>query len=184
MLRLPQTHRIELADPDASTRLATLLAACLSPGLCIWLVGELGSGKTHLARGILRALGWQGAVRSPTYALVETYELPWSAAVAKASGEASTAHRYQLEAESRLILYHFDLYRMASAEEWSEAGFDDLPKESVRLIEWPDRGGGFTPPADLRVILTVAGAGRTATIEVCSEVGEETWHKLESALQA
>lgn len=185
---MPQAHRLELPDPDATTRLAALLAGCLAPGLCIWLCGDLGSGKTHMARGLLRALGWQGPVRSPTYTLVETYDLPSSARAADVGIGASASQlepsRQKLEAESPLLLYHFDLYRMASPEEWSEAGFDDLPDAAVRLIEWPDRGGSLTTAADLRVVLAPSGSGRTAAIEVCSGAGEETWHKLESALRA
>jgi tRNA threonylcarbamoyladenosine biosynthesis protein TsaE len=185
---MPKTRRLELPDPDATTRLAGLLAGCLTPGLCIWLCGDLGSGKTHLARGLLRALGWQGPVRSPTYTLVETYEMApaelGSGPCIGTSAPQLEAGQRKLEAESPLLLYHFDLYRMASPEEWSEAGFDDLPDAAVRLIEWPERGGGLTPHADLQVVLAASGSVRTAAVEVRSEAGEVAWRKLESALRA
>jgi len=185
---MPNAYRIELPDPDATTRLARLLSACLPPRLCIWLGGELGSGKTHLVRGVLRALGWQGAVRSPTYTLLETYELMPTAAHAMpglgVSGPPPGGPPQKLEAESRLVLYHFDLYRMASPEEWGDAGFDDLPDPAVRLIEWPERGASLTPSADLKLVLAAHGQGRTATVTICSRAGEDTWHMLESALRA
>jgi len=185
---MPRAYRIELPDPDATARLARLLSACLPPRLCIWLGGELGSGKTHLARGILRALGWQGAVRSPTYTLLETYDIGLPAVSRCAStsrpGPEPGGLAEKVEAESRLVVYHFDLYRMASPEEWADAGFDDLPDPAVRLIEWPERGASLTPPADLELVLATQGVGRSATVMVCSRAGEDTWHKLESALQA
>jgi len=190
---MPNAYRIELPDPDATTRFAALLAGCLPPRLCIWLSGDLGSGKTHLARGVLRALGWVGAVRSPTYALLETYQLQadeTAPAAAPSSTHIGTAAHHpeafpqNVEAESRLLVYHFDLYRMASPEEWEDAGFDDLPDPAVRLIEWPERGASLTPAADLELVLAVHGQGRTATLTVCSRAGEDTWHMLESALQA
>lgn len=185
---MPDDYCIELPDPDATTRLAALVAGCLPPRLCIWLCGGLGSGKTHLARGMLRALGWQGAVRSPTYTLLETYDAALPAALPGAQADAARPRPrvppQKVEAESRLTLYHFDLYRMASPEEWADAGFDDLPDPAVRLIEWPERGASLTPPADLKLVLAARGLGRTATVTVCSRAGEDTWHKLESALQA
>jgi len=185
---MAKTHFIELPDPQATTCLAAWLAAGVVPGLCIWLRGELGSGKTHLVRGVLRALGWQGAVRSPTYSLLEAYDTPLPAA-SPTCGYGSAAAKLEalpqkLEAESRLVLYHFDLYRMASPLEWCDAGFDDLPASAVRLIEWPERGASLTPPADLELHLVANGAGRTAAVSVYSRLGEDTWHTLESALRA
>ena len=181
-------HRVQLPDADATSRLAGLLAACLTPRLCVWLTGDLGTGKTHLVRGVLRALGWQGAVRSPTYALLETYDtappLRVAGLGADASADAPAVPAKKPEAESRLVVYHFDLYRMASPEEWLEAGFADLPDPAVRLIEWPERGGAQVPHPDLQVALAVVGQGRSATITPRSQAGEDTWHMLESALQA
>lgn len=185
---MPNAYLVELPDPEATTRLAALLAGCLPPRLCIWLSGDLGSGKTHLARGVLRALGWAGAVRSPTYTLLETYDDLRPVALQKPhvdlDGQKTAPFPQKVEAESRLTLYHFDLYRMASPEEWVDAGFDDLPDPAVRLIEWPERGASLTPAADLELVLAAHGQGRTATVTVCSRAGEDTWHMLESALQA
>jgi tRNA threonylcarbamoyladenosine biosynthesis protein TsaE len=185
---MPKSHRIDLPDPDATSRLGGLLAHALSPDLCVWLSGGLGSGKTHLVRAMVRALGWQGAVRSPTYALLESYDLapggahPQVEAGSQAPSFGVSAKK--LEAESRLVLYHFDLYRMASPEEWVDAGFDDLPGPAVRLIEWPERGGALVPQADLHLVLAPAGAGRSVDVTPRSEAGEEAWQSLESALQA
>ena len=185
---MPDAYRIELPDPDATTRFAALLAGCLTPRLCIWLSGDLGSGKTHSARSMLRALGWTGAVRSPTYTLLETYDDLLPAASLKPQVDLDSpkaaAFPQKVEAESRLTLYHFDLYRMASPEEWVDAGFDDLPDLAVRLIEWPERGASLIPTADLKLVLAAHGQGRTATVTICSRAGEDTWHMLESALQA
>lgn len=169
-----------LPDPDATTRFAGRLAACLPARLCIWLCGDLGAGKTHFARALLRALGWQGTVRSPTYTLLEPYELRSRQPRRESIGEPPN----KLEPESQRVLYHFDLYRMASPEEWADAGFDDLLADAIRLIEWPERGGVLTPPPDLRLELAVAGAGRTARLTAHSPVGEETWRFLAAALRA
>ena len=179
-----QEYRIQLPDSEATDQLAAVLATCLPRQLCVWLEGELGSGKTHLVRGLLRALGCRGAVRSPTYTLLETYDVDAPQTVRAGVRAPSTGARQKLEAESGLVVYHFDLYRLASPEEWAEAGFDDLPDLAVRLIEWPQRGGAATPPADLRVGLAVAGRGRSATVIACSRIGEETCQTLGSALQA
>ena len=126
------------------------LAAGLTPGMVIYLIGELGAGKTTLARGLLRGLGYEGKVKSPTFTLVEVYEL------------------------SRLYLYHFDFYRFSNPRELGEAGFREyFNPQSVCLVEWPeksDKTAGL-PAADLRVLLQVAGSGRNASIFADSEVG-------------
>lgn len=169
-----------LPDADATARVAALLAACLPQHLCVWLCGGLGAGKTCFARGLLRALGWHGAVRSPTYTLLEVYPLERRPAAEPA---VSGTDAERLEAKSRLMLYHYDLYRMASPEEWVEAGFDDLDEPAVRLVEWPERGGARVPAADLRLDLCQAGNGRRLCVTAASPAGEETWHEFESVLQ-
>src|SRR5919206_2405068 len=92
---------LKLPDPQATERLGAALAAGIAPGRVLHLKGDLGSGKTTLARGLLRALGHRGAVKSPTYTLVEPYKL------------------------SSLHFYHFDFYRFTDASEWLSSGFRD-----------------------------------------------------------
>jgi tRNA threonylcarbamoyladenosine biosynthesis protein TsaE len=126
-----------LPDEVATQRLGELLAPALSPGLVIFLEGELGAGKTTLVRALIRALGHQGPVKSPTYSLVEVYVI------------------------SSLYLYHFDFYRFESPEEFLDAGLDEYFNDSaVCLVEWPERAQGCVPPPDLRLRLHHAGPGR------------------------
>jgi tRNA threonylcarbamoyladenosine biosynthesis protein TsaE len=149
--------KIILPDESATLALGAAIARALAPGLLIYLQGELGAGKTTLARGLLRALGHQGAVKSPTYTLVEVYDV------------------------SRLHLYHFDFYRFHDPKEWLEAGFrDTFNGRNVGLIEWPEKATGFLPPADLVVMLHVQDAGRLATIESHSPAGDMMMGKLAS----
>jgi len=155
--------------------------------LCVWLSGGLGAGKTCLVRGLLHALGWRGTVRSPTYTLLEDYRFGEPAAGLasreRSSPESGLSTAIGLEANSGFIVYHFDLYRMASPEEWSEAGFDDLDEPALRLIEWPERGGASVPAPDLRLEMQVAGRGRLLRVMPATPAGEETWHCFESVLQ-
>ena len=149
--------KIILPDESATLALGASAARALAPGLVIYLQGELGAGKTTLARGLLRELGHQGAVKSPTYSLVEVYEV------------------------SRLHLYHFDFYRFHDPREWIEAGFrDTFNGRNVCLIEWPEKAMGKLPPADLVVMLHLQDAGRLATIESHSPAGDIALGKLAS----
>lgn len=138
-----------LPDENATLALGAALAPRLAPGTVVTLRGELGAGKTTLVRGLLRALGHAGRVKSPTYALVEVYEV------------------------SRLNLYHFDFYRFHNPSEWIEAGFRDIFNgRNVCLVEWPERAAGQLPPADLEILLEVTEPGRTATLVARSPAGE------------
>lgn len=135
-----------LADEAALQALAAALAPALRGGGVIYLEGELGAGKTSFARATLRALGEQGPVRSPTYTLVEPYEL------------------------AELDGYHFDLYRLSDPAEMEYLGARDcFGPGALCLIEWPDRGRGWLPPPDLRVLLAADGAGRAVVLEALNE---------------
>jgi tRNA threonylcarbamoyladenosine biosynthesis protein TsaE len=128
--------RLWLADTAATERLGAALANSRPPRAVAHLHGDLGAGKSTLARALLRTLGVVGAIRSPTYTLVERYPLP-------AGGEA----------------LHLDLYRIGDAAELEFLGID--PGEgSLWLVEWPERGGIGLPPADLQVRLAIEGRGR------------------------
>ena len=141
----------ELADEQATAALAAAIAPTLVPGLLVFLSGELGAGKTSFARALLRALGHQGRVKSPTFALVELYNL------------------------SRFKLYHFDFYRFTHEDEWLNAGFDELigSADAVSLIEWPERGGERLPTPDLalRLLYGDGGSGRRARLAAYSARG-------------
>lgn len=138
-----------LPDPAATAALAAALAASQPPRAVVYLEGDLGAGKSSLARAWLRALGVRGAIKSPTYTLVERYPLP--------GGEAA----------------HLDLYRLAGAAELDFLGLDELAADAALwLVEWPDRGQGGLPPPDLRLRLAVEGAGRRARLEAASPAGE------------
>ncbi|MBL0141775.1 MAG: tRNA (adenosine(37)-N6)-threonylcarbamoyltransferase complex ATPase subunit type 1 TsaE [Betaproteobacteria bacterium] len=147
--RLDTVTQIPLPDENATLALGAALAPAVMPGLVVTLRGELGAGKTTLVRGLLRALGHAGRVKSPTYALVELYEV------------------------SRLSLYHFDFYRFHDPSEWIDAGFrDTFNGRNICLIEWPERARGQLPPADLEVALEMTQPGRAATLTAFSPAGE------------
>jgi tRNA threonylcarbamoyladenosine biosynthesis protein TsaE len=124
-----------LADETATLALGQRLAACLQPGFRIYLHGDLGAGKTTLVRGLLRGLGYAGRVKSPTFTLVETYNV------------------------SSLYLYHFDFYRLRDPDEWRDAGFREaFGGDAVCVVEWPERAS--LPAPDLAIHLEHAGDQR------------------------
>ena len=137
-----------LPDPDATERFGALLAATRPSRAIVHLQGDLGAGKSTLARALLRALGVRGAIRSPTYTLVERYPLA-------GGGDA----------------LHLDLYRIAEAGELEFLGLD-AAEGTLWLVEWPERGASSLPPADLDVALALDGRGRAADLIACSPVGE------------
>ena len=140
----------ELADAGATEALARELARSAPARAVVFLEGDLGAGKSTLARAWLRALGVTGAIRSPTYTLVERYPLP--------DGEA----------------VHLDLYRLAGAAELDFLGLDELAGTArLWLVEWPGRGQGGLPAPDLWIRLAVRGAGRQARLEAASAAGRD-----------
>ena len=125
-----------IADEASMLALGAKLATRFSKKNLILLEGDLGTGKTTLVRGILREMGYQGTVKSPTYTLVEPYSL------------------------QNLQLYHFDLYRLGDPEELEYMGIRDyFDENTLCLIEWPEKAANFLPPADLRLQIEYADKG-------------------------
>ena len=145
--------KIALADEAATMALGAALTAnaALLPGTVIYLSGDLGAGKTTLTRGLLRALGFVGRVKSPTYTLVELYVI------------------------SKLNLYHFDFYRFSDPEEWQEAGFRDLfNPQNMCLVEWPEKAQDLLPLPDLNITLTATpDSRRVATLKAHTPRGQQ-----------
>ncbi len=136
-------------DEAATAAFATAFAPCLREGGTLFLHGELGAGKTTLARALLRALGVDGAIKSPTYSLIESYPL------------------------DDLVIHHLDLYRIGDPGELEWLGLDELANgPSLVLVEWPERGQGALPPPDLILHLVYAGEGRACRFEAASHRGE------------
>jgi tRNA threonylcarbamoyladenosine biosynthesis protein TsaE len=173
-----------LATPADTDRLGQALAAAsrehvqaIAPvGLQVNLSGDLGSGKTALVRGWLRALGVSGPVRSPTFTVLEPYVvgLEPPAAMGCPTG-------LEVQSVSSLDFYHFDFYRFADPSEFSTAGFRDLfGAGRICAIEWPEKAGERLPGADLAITLQVEGDGRRATMTATSTLGHAC---LDSALK-
>ncbi len=142
-------HLIDLAEEADTLGLGAALAEGAQNGLVLYLSGDLGSGKTTLARGLIHALGYRDRVKSPSYALVELYEL------------------------SRLNLYHFDFYRFKDKSEWVTSGFREyFGPDALCLVEWPERAAGALAPADLEVRLEFAASGRRALLFARTPAGE------------
>ena len=146
------TIKLHLGDAEATDALGGALARARpahdGEGLQVHLHGDLGAGKSTLARALLRALGVTGAIRSPTYTLVERYPL-------SEGGEA----------------WHLDLYRIGDAGELEFLGLDG-GEAVLWLVEWPERGRGWLPAPDLRVELAVDGEGREVELSAVSAAGQ------------
>jgi tRNA threonylcarbamoyladenosine biosynthesis protein TsaE len=141
-----------LPDESATQALGAALARAVLPGLVVYLEGDLGAGKTALTRALLHAAGHKGAVKSPTYTLSEPY-------------------RIELDGKN-VNLIHYDLYRMASPEEFLDAGFrEDFDGNNICIVEWPEKGAPVLPPPDVQVLLAVSGPGRTVELQALSELG-------------
>jgi tRNA threonylcarbamoyladenosine biosynthesis protein TsaE len=156
---------VDLADEAATVAMGQSLGQACQQGAVIFLAGDLGAGKTTLSRGVLYAFGHSGAVKSPTYTLVEPYEF------------------------DGINVYHFDLYRLGEPEELEFMGIRDyFAPENLCLVEWPVRGAGYLPQADLLVSMTVAelevGAtpGRQCQVAANTARGEELVDALRGIL--
>ncbi|MCE3026295.1 tRNA (adenosine(37)-N6)-threonylcarbamoyltransferase complex ATPase subunit type 1 TsaE [Salinicola sp. DM10] len=150
---------ILLQDEAAQVAFGESLGHALAGRGQIHLIGELGAGKTTLTRGILRAHGHAGAVKSPTYTLVEPYEL------------------------GRYRVYHFDLYRLGDPEELEFMGARDMLDDSVlSVIEWPSRGAGWLPRPDLELHLSLAESGRQVAAVAHTQHGRDVLASLPAAL--
>lgn len=138
-----------LEDEDATLGLGARLAGTGLTSELVFLHGDLGAGKTTLVRGFLRALGHEGAVKSPTYTLLETYAL----------------RPLRSDASADLHVYHFDFYRIVDPRELGYMGIDELVSApAVKLVEWPSHAGDRLPKPDIEVRLKVTGAHRCADI--------------------
>lgn len=149
------SREVPLSDEAATATLAQQLAAALDGGLVIYLEGPLGAGKTSFARALLTTLGVGERIKSPTYSLVEGY---------------STGGR---------PAWHLDLYRIADPGELEWLGLDALAEpEAVVLVEWPERGLGALPPADMALSLSYAGDGRLARLQPLTARGRRVLSQM------
>lgn len=157
---------LELADEAATMTFGGRLALVLVPGCCVFLEGDLGAGKTTLTRGMLRGLGFAGKVKSPTYTLLESYDI-------------------NRENGLDFVVNHFDLYRFTDEEEWEAAGFREaFNAQSVCLIEWAEKAEHCLPTPDLVIKLNMhkcaeeAAIGRLITIIPHTPSGSNILDKL------
>jgi tRNA threonylcarbamoyladenosine biosynthesis protein TsaE len=151
---------INLPDEAATLALGAAMGPGIAPGLVLHLVGDLGAGKTTVARGLLRHLGYAGRVKSPSYTLVEPYTV------------------------SRLHLYHFDFYRLKDRSEWLNSGFRDyFGPQAACIVEWPERAGELPAP-DVVIRLEVVTAGRLATLSAGTPAGESWLSSAASQLSS
>lgn len=138
-----------LPDEESMARFGVELAQAIRSGGVIFLLGDLGMGKTTLSRGVLRGCGHKGSVKSPTYTLVEPYDTPAG------------------------IVYHFDLYRLADPEELEYLGIRDyFTDDALCLVEWPEKGEGMLPQPDLQIRLSLSGTGRELELTAITQKGQ------------
>lgn len=149
------SYHTHLSDSDQTVNIGRDLALCMTQATTVFLHGDLGAGKTTFTRGFVQTLGHQGNVKSPTYTLVEPYEVAdWQ-------------------------IYHFDLYRLADPEELEFMGIRDyFSDKSLCLIEWPQRGFGLLPEADIELWLTYVDNEREIKFEANTQNGQTVLNAL------
>ncbi len=154
-----------LADEAATLACGERFSRFLVSELTVYLHGDLGAGKTTFVRGVLHGLGYFGKVKSPTYTLVEIYELE-SCVI-----ESNVKSRYNL--------YHFDLYRFIDEEEWDAAGFRDyFNPQSICMIEWPEKAAPVLPEPDIHVRFSMFKEARKIQFSAGSLLGQACLNKL------
>lgn len=131
----------DITDLVDTERLGHSLATHLEKGDVLALHGDLGAGKTALARSIIIALGHRGEVPSPTFTLVQRYDLP------------------------QLVVHHFDLYRLKTPDELEDIGWHDALAEGAAIVEWPDKAGSYLPASTIDLWLSLSGQKRSCTIK-------------------
>lgn len=147
--------QISLANEDEMVAFGKTIAEATDGRGVVFLLGDLGMGKTTLSRGVIQGFGHQGSVKSPTYTLVEPYEI----------------------GDKRV--YHFDLYRLSDPEELEYLGIRDyFEEQALCLVEWPEKGRGILPKADLVLQIVLNGLGRTLSWQAQTELGQAMADKL------
>lgn len=147
---------VQLADEEATLALGAAVGQAAKAGAIIFLSGDLGAGKTTFSRGLLQGLGFVGAVKSPTYTLVEPYEFP------------------------SLTAYHFDLYRLHDPQELEYMGVRDyFEPGNLCLVEWPEKGGSLLPKPDVFITIQMVKSGREARIDARSATGDIILRELD-----
>lgn len=154
--------KTRLHDEAGTAALGAALSRALAPGLTVYLHGDLGAGKTALTRALLHAAGHPGHVKSPTYTLVEPYQVTLN--------------------ERTVEVMHFDLYRLASPEEFLDAGFREyFNANTICIIEWPEKAAEVLPSPDIEVHLSIIGSERDIELHGLSAQGCQCLDRLNFA---